>query len=156
MYAEDQLLCHPLASPIAAKSWEGSPPVQFIIGEECLTDENLFVAMKMARQGVTVIVEQYEAMPHCFGLLFDATAVGRRYFGKWGYFINAAVVKQPFMKPDTLQTQGTWISAKTNKEKSLDVLSLSEDTDEIVMDRMRRIVEWSNHKVPEAMTNPKL
>lgn len=127
-----------------------------MVGEEILTDQNLFLATKMARQGVTVVLDQYEAMPHCFGLLLDGTPAGRTCFGKWGHFINAAVVKEPFFKPGDLKSKATWITAKTNKEKDLDILKLNGDTDEIVLKRMRQIVSWSNQKVPAGMTNPKL
>lgn len=151
LYAEDALLCHPLVSPLAAKSWVGSPPIHINVGQELLADENLFVAMKMAKEGVTVIFDHYEAMPHCFAMIIEGTNVSRKCFGKMGYFINAAVVKAPFMKPDTLVTKGTLIVAKTNKEKELDIMNLTKDTEEVVLGRMHQIVEWSNRKVPETM-----
>lgn len=38
MYTADELITHPLVSPIAAESWKGSPPVWISVGDECLRD----------------------------------------------------------------------------------------------------------------------
>ena len=63
LFAEDALLCHPLVSPLIAKSWEGSPPLWIETGQELLTDEDKYIAMKASSQGVKVVFEEYEAMP---------------------------------------------------------------------------------------------
>jgi hypothetical protein len=39
-------------------------------GEELLTDEDKHVAMQAAKQGVKVVFEQYETMPHDDAALF--------------------------------------------------------------------------------------
>jgi len=100
----------------------------------------------MAKQGITVVLDQYEAMPHCFAMVIEKNNVSKKCFARWASFINAVV------KGEEVRTKGTWIMAKTGREKELDVLGLSGDTEEEVLGRMKNIVEWSNKKgVPETL-----
>ena len=68
-YAEDVCLVNPICSPLAAKSWEGCCPLYIDTGTELLTDEDKYVAMSAAKQGVTVVYEEYEAMVCVLGTL---------------------------------------------------------------------------------------
>lgn len=95
LYAPDSLLAHPLVSPVLARSWAGAPPVYVCTGWELLADEDKFVAHKMWREGVRVVFEEYEAMPHCFGLLFPQLREARRCLEGWAGFVKAVVEGGP-------------------------------------------------------------
>jgi acetyl esterase/lipase len=132
LYAEDAVLCHPLVSPLGAKSWEGSCPMYIATGTELLTDEGKYVAMRAAGQGVPVVFEEYEAMPHCFAMFLNALPGARRAFTGWAGFIQEVVEN-----PEEVRTRGTLIKAKTLEEVPLEVTSLTSFTHEEVCSRMR-------------------
>jgi acetyl esterase/lipase len=132
IYAEDAVCCHPLVSPLAAKSWEGAPPMWIETGQELLSDEDKHVAMVAARQGVTVVYEEFEAMPHCFAMILGGIAESRKCFDSWSSFITAAVEQ-----PESLATRGVRHQAKTLEEEALDVQTLSPYTEEEVHRRMK-------------------
>lgn len=89
VYVNDELLNHPLVSVILADSWKGSPPIWMCTGWELLADEDRYVAKKMWRDGVTVRYEEYEGMPHCFGIIFPGLQSARRCFKGWGAFCKS-------------------------------------------------------------------
>ena len=137
-YVEDALLCHPLVSPLAAESWEGSCPMWLGIGQELLADEGKHVACKAARQGVKVVFEEYETMPHCFALVLVGTPVARRCLDGWSNFITAAAER-----PDSLGTRGVKIKAKSLEEEEMPMQDVSAYTDEEVIARMEQKVRRS-------------
>ncbi|GAD95260.1 lipase/esterase, putative [Paecilomyces variotii No. 5] len=100
MYAYANCLAHPLVSPLAAPKelWKDAPPVFMVMGEEGLTDEGLLVARKIHYAGGTVVVEQFEGMPHCFGMLMLGTAAGRRSFETWTQFCRDVVAGRPIKR----------------------------------------------------------
>jgi acetyl esterase/lipase len=126
IYAEGSALMHPLCSPLAAKDWSKAPPMFFVCGEELLSDEGASVACKMARQGVSVVWEQYEAMPHCFGLIFESTPVGAMCFDAWANFCEDAVAGK-------VESKGRFVTARrldrmeVDVSKLMDELNLDED-----------------------------
>ncbi|KAK3905057.1 alpha/beta hydrolase fold-domain-containing protein [Staphylotrichum tortipilum] len=91
LFAPDALLPHPLVSLVLAPSWAGAPPVYVCTGWELLADEGRFLARKMVRQGVRVVLEEYEAMPHCFAIVFPGLREGRRCLEGWAGFVKAVV-----------------------------------------------------------------
>lgn len=131
-FAEDQMLHHPLVSPLAAKDWTGAPPMWFSTGQELLTDEDKHVAAKAARQGVKVHFEEWEGMPHCFCMVLMGTTPSRKSFKSWAEFARMCV-----KEPQTLRTMGVRIRAKTWREEKLIVDDLSIYTDDEVAARMR-------------------
>jgi acetyl esterase/lipase len=140
LYAEGSALCHPLISPLAAKDWTGSPPVFFVSGEEILADEVAALASRMASQCVTVEWERYEAMPHCFGMLFMDMPIGRRSFAGWTEFIKNVVDAKP------ITTKGTYFAAKTLKESSVDpktLLELIGVKNEDILGMMKKRRDWA-------------
>jgi len=147
LYAEDEMLCHPLVSPIAAKAWTGSCPLWIETGQELLTDEDKYVAMRAAQQDVPIVFEEYEAMPHCFAMVLETLEGSKRCFKGWSSFINA-VVKDP----QSVVTMGIKIEAKTLKETELDVKALSPFTDVVVLPRMRERVTKLSQKHPDSMS----
>lgn len=130
LYSDTTMMCHPLVSPLAAKDWTGSCPLFFAYGEEMLTDENQVVAARAAKQGVVVISEQWEAMPHCFALIFLGSLMSKRSLNDWAGFCNQVV------EGKEVKTGGIWFQAKSLKETEADVKSLTAMTDEEVKSRM--------------------
>jgi hypothetical protein len=139
IYAEEAVLCHPLVSPLAAKNWEGSCPLWIETGQELLSDEDKYVAMKAARQGVKVVYDEFEAMPHCFAMIMEGREGSRKCFDSWSSFIRAAVED-----PESIKTRGQRYNAKTLQTTEVDILSLIPYTDEEVIKRMKdRVLEMS-------------
>ena len=101
------------------------------VGEEMLADDNKVVAAKAAIQGVPVVWQQWEAMPHCASLIFMGTEMSRKWLDNWTRFISQAV------QGSQLETKGSWLENKTYKEKDVDVASLSPVTDEELRRRMK-------------------
>lgn len=147
IYAEDAVICHPLVSPIVAKSWQGSCPIYLETGKELLTDEDKFLAQKAASHGVQVVYEEYEAMPHCFALLLEGTPMARRFFKGWSDFMTKVVCE-----PETVQTNGTLIRAKTLQEEAVDITKLSSFTDIEVLTRMKEKVKSLSQSNPDPMS----
>ncbi|KAM3460203.1 hypothetical protein MY5147_002678 [Beauveria neobassiana] len=129
LYCEGGALAHPLVSPMAAASWEGAPPVFFVCGEELLADEAKTVACRMARQGVPVVWEQWEAMPHCFSMLLTWTEASRVSYRGWADFVRDAVRGE-------VQTKGCYVEVKTLKRREVDVKTLTTISDEDVLEGM--------------------
>lgn len=141
LYAEDILLCHPLVSPISAASWKGSPPLFIECGTELLTDENKYLAQLAASQDVVVVFEEFESMPHCFGLLFSHMPGSLRMFEAWTRFINDVVERR-----EKVVSKGTVIKAKTLEEKSVDLGALCGMGREEILGRMRERVRVVSEK----------
>ncbi|KAK4978350.1 hypothetical protein LTR28_006043, partial [Elasticomyces elasticus] len=139
-FCDLSMLCHPLVSPLAVKSWEGAPPLWLNSGEEMLSDEHTIVAARAAQQGVRVTWEQYEAMPHVFQMLLDRLEGSKRCMRSWGEFCRKCVER-----PEELSTNGKWIEAKTLKETTVDVTKLAslgyEDAVKKMHEAKRRRVE---------------
>ncbi|KAH6707623.1 acetyl-hydrolase [Leptodontidium sp. MPI-SDFR-AT-0119] len=135
LYAEDAVLCHPLVSPLAAKSWAGSCPLYIETGQELLTDEARHVACKAARQGVKVVYEEFETMPHCFAMVLETLPASRMFFDGWARFINQAT-----MEPGEIVGGGRIVRPKSLEERRVDLEMLSGRSDEEVLGRMRERV----------------
>lgn len=147
LYCEGNAMLHPLTSPIVA-DWTGCPPTLIQAGEEMMADECKVVARNMARQGVAVSWQQFEAMPHCFALLLEenpSTAVFRE---AWHEFADAVV-----HKPETLHAKGEFVAAKSLAAKHVDVQLLTDLSDEKVVEFMReaqrRLCEGDGTKMEE-------
>lgn len=78
------MLCHPLVSPIAVKSWEGALPFCIAIGSrERIPDAGKVVAQLAARKGVPVIWDEYEFMPHNWPMLFPTYPHSINCYHSW-------------------------------------------------------------------------
>ena len=91
LYCDMSTMLHPLVSPLAARDWKGSCPVQFSYGTEVLTDEAKAVAARMAKQGVPVEAWEWETMPHVFAQVLQSHEGAKKMYQKWASFIQAAV-----------------------------------------------------------------
>lgn len=115
-------------------------------GQELLTDEARHVAAKAARQGVKVVFEEYEAMPHCFAMLLESLPASRLFFDSWGAFIRSVVDN-----PGGVSTSGKRVAPKTLEETSVDVKTLSGRSDEEVLAKMRERVRKLSGKVSDPL-----
>ncbi|KAL8914921.1 MAG: hypothetical protein Q9171_000548 [Xanthocarpia ochracea] len=136
IYCDLSMLDHPLVSPLAAKDWTGSCPIFFVSGEEMLADEEKAVASLAAEQGVTVIWEQYEAMPHCFPLLLEHLQASQKGFKNWAAFCAKVAGGNHNEEQIKLETKATWFAAKTCRETAVDIRSLAVCSREEVAERM--------------------
>ena len=154
LFCELGMLDHPLVSPVAADSWKHAPPLWLCTGEEMLSDEDLIVASRAAQQGVTVQLEQYEAMPHCFAMLIPSLATADRCMRSWGDFCRRCVED-----PQSLKTNGTFVHTKSGKEDTIDVSEASPITLGQAKDYMRNAKELrlkGSEKEGKTMPKPSL
>ncbi|KAF3898032.1 Acetyl-hydrolase [Trichophyton interdigitale] len=93
LYANANMMAHPFTSPaISPKGiWKGSPPMYIAVGEELLHDDGVYMARKAHRDGVNVVFERYEGMPHCFALLAPNVPQSQRCLKGWAKFCVDAV-----------------------------------------------------------------
>jgi acetyl esterase/lipase len=121
VYADNAVMCHPLVSPLAARDWTGAPPIHFIVGEELLADECAVIATRMAKQGVRVVWEQYETMPHCFVYLLEPSPVAAMAFEGWSAFLKDVVAGKK------VETNGTYVAVKTLERSEVEVTKLADE-----------------------------
>jgi acetyl esterase/lipase len=132
LYCDGSALCHPLVSPMAAMDWKNSPPVYINCGEEMLADECKVVAKRMNQQGVTVVWDEYEAMPHVFPMMLEGSAASKACFKEWADFITAVVER-----PAEVKTKAFFVTAPKLERKEVDLTTLIEMSDEEVLKRMK-------------------
>ena len=137
IYCETSMMTHPLVSPLAASDWHGACPVWIGVGEEMLSDEGAAVAANMAKQGVKVRWEMFEAMPHCFPLVLETCGLEatRRFSDDWAGFCRDVI------RGKVIETKGTFFEAKTCKEIEVNVEELSILSQAEILWRMRACQE---------------
>ncbi|PHH65974.1 hypothetical protein CDD81_922 [Ophiocordyceps australis] len=133
LYTSEYLASHPLVSPITARSWAGSPPIWMCTGWELLQYEDRFMAKKLVADGVPVVFEEYEAMPHVFAMVLPQNPAARLCFDRWTAFIRAVAEDAP-----PAQSSATLFKAKTLCEEPLRFDNLSDISLAEVCDRVRR------------------
>lgn len=131
MYAADDMMMHPLVSPVMRRDWAGFPPVYICTGWERLAYEDKFMAQKLERDGVTVVFEEYEAMAHCFALVLPKIPEARRCMDAWAGFIQQVVEN-----PGGLKSSAMTIHAKTLKEMPIEFKDLFDVSEEEVRRRV--------------------
>lgn len=120
LYVDDALLAHPLASVILATSWEGAPPMYMCTGWEILATEDKYLARRLHAQGVPLVFEEYEAMPHCFALVLGQTPGAVRCFDGWAGFIRRAV------SGEDIVSEAKTVRARTLEDVELEFGGLSD------------------------------
>ncbi|PTB67188.1 hypothetical protein BBK36DRAFT_1091758, partial [Trichoderma citrinoviride] len=123
IYVDDDLVAHPLVTLLMSPGWEGSPPIWMCTGWEILAYEDKALAMKLFADGVPLVFEEYEAMPHCFALFLSHAPGSRRCFDSWASFIRRSV-----QDPRSIEASATSIKAGTLEERSLKFDELLEDS----------------------------
>lgn len=91
VYAPNDLLTHPLVSPVAARNWEcQSTAVLLSVGQECLADGSILLAKRMAEQGIAVRLECYNGMPHDLIVAMPFSKYGQECLNSWATFAKEA------------------------------------------------------------------
>ncbi|KAF2453258.1 Alpha/Beta hydrolase protein [Lineolata rhizophorae] len=124
-YCNDDAMMHPLVSPLAATNWEGCPPAYVVFGQELLEDENRVFLRRLARQGVKVRFEYFEAMPHCFALALEKHPAARVCFESWGQFVCDVTKITHGHSAREVETEGIFVAAKSLERTPMDASSLS-------------------------------
>ena len=135
IYCDVSMFRHPLVSPIAARDWAGTCPIRMSYGTEMLLDEGKVLAKRIANQGGIVLWEEYEAMPHCFNMIFENLKASIICFESTAKFMIDVVEGKP------VKTSGRFIAAKTLKETIVDVKNLDAPSDEEVDQRMKDVMD---------------
>ncbi|KAK1981977.1 alpha/beta hydrolase fold-domain-containing protein [Colletotrichum cereale] len=150
LYANDDLLAHPLVTLVMSRNWEGAPPVFICTGWELLADEDKYMARKLHEDGVPVVFEEYEGMPHCFALILTTTPNAKRCFDGWTGFM-----KKIILSPGTINSKAITVKAKTLEEVPLTFESLLSDVSEEVM-RQRVLTKKETSLASAPEVTPKL
>jgi acetyl esterase/lipase len=155
LFCEGNALCHPLVSTLAAMDWKNCPPVFITCGEEMLADENKVFVRRLSQQGVPVVWEQFEGMPHCFAMVLEPLGDHGAVMCLQSWAEN---IKQMVVSAAMIKAKGTWITAKKHKREDVNLGSLiKEMSDEDVLKRMRAAMERRVKGVdPEAKAVPRL
>lgn len=136
IYAADDLLAHPLATLLMARSWEGAPPTYVCTGWELLADEDKFMAKKLRSQGVDVVFDEFEGMPHCFAIVLADTPAAKRCFDGWAGFLKKAAEGS-----GPIESRACTVKAKTLEEVELRFEQLSDMSEEDMRSRVLAEVE---------------
>lgn len=143
LYCADALITHPLITLLTAKSWHGCPPVYISTGWELLSDEDKYLAAKMHADGVPVVFEEYEGMPHCFAMVVAENPMSKRCFGAWAGFIKGVVEDKGEGEGEGaaggVQSVFRTVKARTLCEEERDPLKVSPYTEEEMWERMSKL-----------------
>ncbi|KOS22661.1 AB hydrolase superfamily protein [Escovopsis weberi] len=131
-YTDDALLAHPLVSVIMSGSWAGAPPMYMCTGWEFLSWEDKALARKLAADGVRLVFEEYEAMPHCFALILTKTPSARHCFESWVGFMRAAVAGGAA----AVEARARTVKARTREETEVSFEGLLDEGHDEVRQRV--------------------
>lgn len=130
LYCELDALCHPLVSPTAATDWKGAPPMLFLCGEERAADCNRVVAQRAYDQGVEVVWEMYEGLPHIFMLLMERLSHSRMGMERWAGFCRECVYGK-------VRSRGTVVGVERLERREVEMGRLTELSVEEAVRRMQ-------------------
>ena len=132
-YCHDSALCHPLVAPAAAASWAGAPPMWIACGQERLADSAKVIARRAVQDGVIVLWDEYQSMPHTWPQIFPRWPQSAHCFESW-----AQACKQ-FAEDDVnfKETTGRYIKVENMEIKAVDVHELTPLTPTDAMELMK-------------------
>ena len=130
VYCDTSMLCHPLVSPVAARNWRGCPPLWLAMGQERLADAGKVVAQTAARQGVVVLWDLYERMPHNWIMMFPKLWQAEDCISRCGEVIKMLA------DDEVVGTKGEMVTI-TGERKEVDVRQLTDLTADQVEGLMR-------------------
>lgn len=147
LYCDISMLCHPLASPVIAPDWRGSCPLWSCYGEETLLDEGKMLTARAAQQGVPVVWEEWEAMPHVFAQVLADEPGAKKCFEHWAAFCTTVVEQGA----GGVKTKGTRYAVKSLAASEVDVKALAVMSDDELKRRMLNAVEAQREerKIPD-------
>ncbi|KAI1768543.1 alpha/beta hydrolase fold-domain-containing protein [Hypoxylon sp. FL1150] len=151
LYVADAYMLHPLGSLHLAKTWEGAPPTYVCCGWECLQDEDRYLVGKLTRDGVAVVFEEFQAMPHVFAAMLPRSAEARRCVDGITGFIRAVCED-----PKKIRPSYKMIKAKTLEEVAIDPEELTPFTDADVRDMALHAVSGPQPPLPDVDVPAKL
>lgn len=127
-YCETSMLYHPLVCSMASRSWEGCPPIYMAMGsKERLGDAAKVVAQAASREGVSVIWDEYELMPHNWPMNFRDHPHSTKCYRRW------AEACSQFAQGLPARTKGTFTELEGLEIQDIDVQTLTSYT----MDEVR-------------------
>ncbi|KAA8652790.1 uncharacterized protein ATNIH1004_001695 [Aspergillus tanneri] len=107
LYCEAGMLAHPLASPAASEDWTGACPIWIGSGQEQIIDASKLVVQTAHAQGVSVTIQEYEAMPHTFFFFFRQAPQTRKIMEDWaGAIVNFGKGKKPCSSASFIRVRG--------------------------------------------------
>lgn len=134
LYCADALITHPLVTLLVARDWRRCPPVYMSTGWEMLADEDKYLAGVLHAQGVRVVWEEFEAMPHCFAMVLTENPMSRRCFDAFAGFIKTVA------EGGEVEPAFRTVKARTLKEEVRDPKTIAPYTEEEWRERLRRLV----------------
>lgn len=132
IYCEASMLAHPIVSPAASSEWSGSPPLWFASGQEQILDSVRVVTQVAAEQGVPVVLKEYEALLHCFPIVFRDSAQAAKVWEEWADVCKALV------SGEQLQSRAARVRVRGLKEQEVPFDQLTSLTLEDVRILMRQ------------------
>ncbi|KAI4220723.1 MAG: hypothetical protein LQ349_008016 [Xanthoria aureola] len=119
-YCETSMLYHPLVCAMAADEWRGCPPIYMAIGsKERIVDAAKYFAQHVVIQGVPVLWEEFELMPHNWPMAFPSHRLSEKCYRSWA---NAC---SSFADGFNIQTRGSFTALKNFQERKLEVTGLT-------------------------------
>lgn len=145
-YCDSSMLCHPLVSPLAAKSWIGAPAIYIAVGSnERNADSTKVVAQSAAKQGVTVIWDEYEFLPHTWPLVLKTYPHTSRCYQSW------AEACSRFVSGEIISTTGRFTQWENLKTRKVDVENLTSFTtgevERLMRSKQRLVKPWTGERV---------
>lgn len=140
VYCDISMLCHPLVSPAAARNWIGCPPLWLAMGQERLADSGKVIAQTAARQGVVVLWEMYERMPHNWIMMLPKLWQAENCIKRCAEVIRMLVENRP------AESWGEIVTITGEREK-VDVKHLSDltadEVERLMRANMRHLKPWA-------------
>lgn len=147
VYCDVSLLCHPLVSPTGSSDWLGCPPLWLAIGQERLADCAKVIAQTAARQGVVVLWQMYERMPHCWITMFPQLKQSVECTKRCAQVIGL------FAANGAIESAGDVIST-TGKTRKVDVKNLTpltmDEVEEMMRANTKHLKPWVGPEFPKA------
>lgn len=96
------------------------------------------MAHKMWREGVRVVLEEYEAMPHCFAMIFPGLRESRRCLEGWAGFIKAVGEGGGDGGQGVVESRAVVVRAKSLGEVVREFGEVWGEEEEVVVERVWR------------------
>ena len=148
-YAEASTLGYPLVSPAAARTWKKTPPIYIAVGGgERPIDSVRVVAQLAARQGVSIVWDEYELMPHNWPMFLTKYPQTEHCYKSW------AKACLGFFQGNPVVTVGKVITFERLEIRDLDVENLTPLTpgtvNELMSARLQTLEPWTGRQAAKS------